>query len=252
MRLSELQRAFQAHVLEGAGGIAAEVVGTAQFDVATRLGVYAGGYAERLIEALTHTYPALQSALGPQAFARLVGALAHRAPSRFASVREYGGDLPGLIEHELTGARGRGASDLARWEWSLAQVFDASDVEPLGAAALQREPPKRWAQLRFALVPALRRVQLTSNAVRWWQAACAQGRPPGRWRVTRPTEWVQWRQALALYFRPLAADEAHALDRLAAGETFGSVCAGLEPLRAATLLRSWIEEGWIASASPDA
>jgi len=252
MRLLELQRAFQAHVLEGRDEIAAEVVGTAQFDVATRLAVYAGGYAERLIEALTHTFPALRAALGEQTFGALVRLLAHGSPSRFASVREYGAALPELIGRELGGMRARGASELARWEWSLAQVFDAADAAPLAAADLQREPPERWAQLRFAPVPALRRVSLSTNAVGWWKAACAQGRPPGRWRATRPVRWVQWRRELALYFRPLAADESQALERLAAGETFAAVCSGLEPLRAAILLRGWVQEGWIAGASAGA
>jgi hypothetical protein len=246
MKLLELQRAFQAHILAGDAAIAALVPGTPECDTATRLRVYAAGYADRLIEALAHTYPALQAALGAASFGQLVRTLAHRAPSRSFSVRHYGAQLAALIEAELRGPKAQAAADLARWEWALAAVFDGEDCRPLTASALQAVPPERWGELSFGLTPALRTLTVASNAVRWWQAACAGGPRPLRWRRRAPTPWVIWRRELALYFRPLRTDESRALEALRGGEPFAAVCEALEPLRAARLLHTWLDEGLIA------
>ncbi len=254
MRLAQLQRALQAHVLRGDETIVGYIPGSARFDTATRLGVYAQGYAERLIEALAQTYPALQARLGAELFASVLRRMAHEAPSRHFSVRDYGGELAERLARTLTGARGAGAADLARFEWLLAAAFDAADAEPLPLDALSQIAPARWAQLRFTAAPSLRTVELSSNAVAFWKAACAQAPRPSRWRRTAPRRWLIWRRELALYFRPLAGDEAAALAALSSGASFGQQCAVIArtarqhapALRAAALLRGWLSEGLLS------
>jgi hypothetical protein len=252
MKLLELQRAFQAHVLAGTHGIEAIVPGTERFDTATRLGVYCGGYAERLTEALAQTFPAVRAALGPRAFGRLVDLLAHRSPSRHFSVRYYGEGLADLIAREIHGPRGRGASELARWEWLLAAAFDAPDYAALTRADLAAIEPAAWAGLRFALAPSLQRASLASNCVQWWKAACAEAPRPARWRIGRPRAWVAWRSELAIYFRPLGDMEAALLDAVLRDATFAEICAALAehdarraPVQAAQLLHTWLADGWI-------
>ena len=248
---------MQAHVLHGKNEITAAVLATPRFDTATRLGVYSLGYAERLIEALAITYPALQAALGETSFAALVRELAHRAPSRSFSVRNYGRELSDSIASQLQGTRGRGAAELARFEWALAHVFDAPDVCPMAHAELEHLEAARWPKLVLRTVPALQIVTLTSNAVRWWRAACAGAPRPRQWRAQRAVQWLLWRRELALYFRPMAAAEAGALQTLQQGRTFALLCEQLAargtPERAAahaaTLLRTWIEEGLLVSLS---
>ena len=255
MKLRELQRAMQAHVLHGAQEIAAEVLATQRFDIPTRLGVYGQGYAERLIEALAITYPAVQEALGRASFALLVRELAHRAPSRSFSVRHYGRELSESIAMQLTGTRGRGAAELARFEWALAHVFDARDAPRMLHAELEHLAAARWPRLVLRTVPAVQIVTLTTNAVRWWRAACAGAPRPRQWRSQRAQQWLLWRRELAVYFRPLAGDEARALEALQQGRTFGLLCEQLATsatperaaARAATLLRTWIEEGLLLS-----
>ena len=252
MKLLELQRAFQAHVLSGTADIEAQVPGTERFDTATRLGVYSGGYAERLIEALGQTFPAVRAALGSRAFGRLVDQLAHHSPSLHFSVRYYGEGLADLIAREIPGPRGRGASELARWEWLLAAAFDAPDHAALTRADLAAIEPAAWAGLRFALTPALQRASLASNCVQWWKAACAEAPRPARWRIGRPRAWVAWRSELAIYFRPLGDMEAALLDAVLRDATFAEICAALAehdarraPVQAAQLLHTWLADGWI-------
>jgi len=255
MTLAELQRAFQAHVLEGKSAILAAVADDGGGDMALRLGVYADGYAERLVEALAVTYPALERALGAERFADAVRALARRAPSRFFSVRYYGRELAELIGERLRGARARGAAELARWEWALAEAFDAADARPLAPHDLEQADPAEWPELRFELVPSARIVALGTNAVDWWRAASEGGAPPSRWRLARTSQWLIWRRELVLNYRRLARDEAQALTALRCGATFAAICAELAELsgperaalRAATLLRSWLGEGLLAA-----
>ena len=253
MKLARLQRALQDHVLRGENTIARVVPGTERFGTATRLAVYAEGYTERLIEALTQSFPALRQALGESRFGESVRRLARERPSRHFSVRFYGVELAELLERRLAGALGRGAADLARFEWALAGAFDAPDDAPVGAEALQRVPPSRWAQLRLRLSPTLRVVELHSNAVEWWKAACEAGQRPRRWRRARAMRWRIWRRELAVYFRPLQPDEAEALAAIADGATFGNACrligehSGAPAQRAATLLRGWIDDGLISA-----
>jgi Putative DNA-binding domain len=254
VRLIELQRALQGHVLRGDRAIAGLVRGTKIFDTDTRLAVYRDGYAQRLAEALAHTYPALREAIGPAAFGGCIERLAHHSPSRHYSVRDYGGTLAAQLERELAGARARGAADLARFEWAIAGAFDAPDSSPVTLNALQSVPARDWPRLRFSVAPSVQRVELASNAVLWWKAAC-EGKPrPTRWRRQQRSSWLVWRRDLAVYFRPLGEDEPAALARLVRGARFSQLCAGLAavlgkepaPMRAAALLRGWIEEGLIA------
>ena len=254
MRLAQLQRALQRHVLRGDRAILELVPGTAAFDTASRLAIYRDGYAQRLTEALAHTYPALRVALGPTEFGRRIERLAHQSPSRHYSVRDYGATLPVRLERELAGARARGAADLARFEWAIAAVFDAPDSKPVTLAALQGVPARDWPRLRFSTVPCLQRVELASNAVLWWKAVCEGAPRPARWRRAPRRSWVVWRRELAVYVRPLDEDEAAALAQLARGARFARLCAGLAvrhgkeaaSLRAAAMLRGWIEAGLIA------
>jgi len=253
MRLAELQRAFQRNVLDGSREIESIVAGTERFPTAERLGVYSGGYAERLAEALAQTYPAVRAAIGERRFDSLIGRLAHSRPSRHFSVRRYGGELDGLLAENFAAPRGRVLAELARWEWLLAEVFDAADRRALTQADLAHLDPASWPQLHFELTPTLRRIELASNAVGWWKWACADAPRPRRWRLQRATEWALWRQELAIYFRPLSLVERSALEAVVAGGTFGELCATLAehvepedaPVRAATLLHTWLKEGWI-------
>jgi hypothetical protein len=260
MRLAELQRAFQQNVLDGSREIESIVASTERFATAERLGVYSGGYAERLSEALAQTYPAVRAALGERRFASLIDRLAHTQPSRHFSVRRYGIELVELLASTFGGPKGSALAELARWEWLLAEVFDAADRRALTQADLAGFDPATWPLLRFVLTPTLRRARLETNAVQWWKWACAGAGAarPRRWRLQRPTEWVLWRQELAIYFRPLSVPESRALATIAEGETFGELCAALAdlvdadevPVRAATLLHTWLKEGWIVAVEP--
>src|SRR5205823_3755278 len=69
-------------------------------------------------------------------------------------------------------------AELARWEWTMTDVFDAADATALTHAELSRVSPEQWAGLRFTWHPSLRRLALSWNAPQIWQALTADAERP--------------------------------------------------------------------------
>ena len=129
--LARLQGEFQDHLLRGTRAIEERVAGSARVPVATRLGIYAGAYGSRLIDALRSSYPALAALLGEEDFQALGAEYVRTHDSPYFSIRDYGDAL-----EEFLGAHARYAevpllAELARWEWMLCAVFDAADEHEL-------------------------------------------------------------------------------------------------------------------------
>jgi hypothetical protein len=253
--LAQLQHDFQAYVLGADSAVAASVTADARASAETRLRIYEDAYHVRLEEALGVTYPAVRNAMGPQAFAECVRNFSLVQPSSFRSIRYYGAALSDFLAAQVRGVRGQGLGELAHWEWLLADAFDGEDSQVVALSDLASIDPADWPRLQFDFVPTLRRISISTNAVRWWRER--ESTATRRWRRQRAVEWMIWRRDLKVHFRSLAADETHALQLAVAGETFAAICKSLEEfkggdegfaaLRAATLLRDWIQEGLIAN-----
>lgn len=261
MRLAQLQQEFQQRVLFRDGAIEPELLGAGAPDFQERLGAYVEGYRSRLIEALGTTYSALKATLGEEEFAVRMRRYIESTPSRHYSVRYYGAAVGGLMAAQGEAGARATLSDLARWEWTLAEVFDAPDDEPLSIDALGALPPAAWAGVSFRFRACVRRLQMCSNAVDYWRAACQQGAAPAGFAVAAPTQWLLWRRGVATLFRSLDATEALLLDAALSGESFGALCERLVgsleetqvAMRAASLLKGWISEELIAAYRlPDA
>jgi hypothetical protein len=250
MRLDELQSAFQARVLSQRSGIETQLNGRTAEDFEQRLDTYVGGYRARLVEALGATYPVLQSTLGEEDFSRRMRDYIDLTPSTYFSIRDYGRHVDRrLLE---TDCRGEGAwfAELARWEWTLADVFDAPDDDPLPMAALARVAPEAWPEMTFTLRASVRRCQTTTNIVEWWRAANGLCPQPVA-RANAPTgRWFLWRRGVKTLFRSLDEIEAELLDAVAAGTNFGELCTRVAQrvdesqaaYRAAALLRGWVAD----------
>ena len=258
MQLRELQRAFQARLLAGESGIEAELSGADRPDFHARVDVYAGGYYARLAEALGTTYPALKSALGESDFERVMRDFIAAEPSRYYSVRDYGERVADHLAATGLSIREHVLAQLARWEWTLADVFDAPDDLPANVQALAAIPHQRWAQVRFSLRACVRRFVTDTNAVDWWRAARGQGETPDDFKAESPVDWLLWRRGVSTVFRSLEPEEAAAVDAARSGASFAVLCeriadqigAADAPLRAASLLRGWFAEALIATVEP--
>jgi Putative DNA-binding domain len=255
--LRELQRELQSDLLGGQSTIAEAIVDAPPLPVAARLDIYRNAYRTRLIDALGDTYTILKAVLGDEAFIALGEAFVAAHPSVHRSIRWYGAELPAFLGQCPPYAEQPILAELALLEWTLAEVFDASDAESTPRAAFSAIAPSAWGELRFRFHPSLRRLRLQWNTAAVWQAMSREEAPPEPLRAEHPAPWLLWRQDLQNYFRSMTADEAAALDAALRGETFGNICEALAawlpedeiPLRAAGLLRCWADSGIIIAIS---
>lgn len=254
--LAELQGAFQDYLLASSDAFRMDVRDSARADRFTLLDVYRGGYALRLIEALTADYPGLIAMVGPAAFTQMARAYIAVHPSRHPSVRWFGHGLANFIETTLPWNIAPASSEMARFEWQLGESRDAPDMEPIAAAMLIALPPGAWETLAFTTLPSLRRATLAFEVPQAWQRR--EEVAPGSLEVTpatAPVAWVIWRPDLLTRYRSLEADEGVVLDAVVAWRTFPEICGSLAGLtdeaeaaaRVAGLLRGWVEAGMIGS-----
>ena len=258
VRLAHVQDQFQEYLLRGTPGIEAHVAGSPRVPVEIRLGIYAGAYGSRLIDALAANYPALAALLGEEDFGTLGAKYVRTHDSPYFSIRHYGEALADFLGSDGDYADVPLLAELARWEWQLSEVFDAADAEPLSAAGLARIAAADWAELRFTWHPSARRLALAWNAPQLWKALTEETERPELSVLATPVEWLAWRSALKTYFRSLEPLEAKVIDAARSGQSFGELCellatargADTAPLAAAELLRGWLADGLIVAAAP--
>jgi hypothetical protein len=255
MRLCELQRELQRDLLGHESAIAAAIVDAPPLPVQSRLGIYRNAYRVRLIEALDEVYPVLHQLLGDETFESLGTLFVDAHPSKHRSIRWYGRELAEFLGVMRPFADQPILSEVARLEWTLSEVFDAADAGVMDRASLQAVDPERWTMLRFGFHPSVRRLTLAWNTVAVWQAMNDGEDPSGPKCSPEPVQWLLWRRNFKNYFRSLDAVERSALDAAVAGRTFTEICESLTahlpeediPLRAATLVATWVDSGLIAS-----
>jgi hypothetical protein len=255
--LPETLGLFQARLLEGNAGICPHLTNGGPF-----LKVYDHAYRARLAEVLGEDFPAVHTLLGDDAFAEAVGDYVESHPSRARSIRWLGERFAEFLR-TANPWRGRPEiADMAAFEWGLGLAFDAADADALALDALAGVPPEAWPILTFTFHPALNTFQLKHDVARFHQAVVAERDPDGAPApLEAPGTWAAWRDhdALIVRYRALDADEAAGLAVLLTGGDFAQLCeavaaagdADQAALRAATLLRHWIEAGWIVDIAAE-
>ena len=254
--LGRIQHDFQEYLLRATAGVVDHVAGTDRVPLPTRLRIYSDAYYSRLTEALEANFPALAELLGERDFSRLAAEYIATHDSRFASIRCYGDELAQFLATEPRYRPVPLLADLARWEWTMAAVFDAADADPVDARAVSARPPAEWATMRLAFHPSVHVLEFAWNAPQIWKAINDGSTRPAAAASREPVSWLLWRHNLKEYFRSLDAPEEDALATALSGETFGDVCAVMcahfredeAPAEAAGFLRGWIENGMVIAA----
>ena len=252
--LRELQQDLQRHLLGENSAVSSAIVDGPPLPAAARLAIYRNAYQVRLIDALHDTYPKLHAWLGDEMFMALGEAYVAAHPSVYRSIRWFGGDLQKFIADRAPYSEEPMLAELALLEWTLAEVFDAKDAQPLERAALSAVEPSAWSALTFQFHPSLKRLAFSCNTVAVWKAMSNDETPPPPERGP-VVPWLLWRQNLQNYFRSMTPVEAAALDSAARGRSFGEICAALSellpedevPRAAASLLATWLDSGIIVA-----
>lgn len=249
--LADLQSLFQERLLTGAPEITAHLVGAGPF-----LKVYDHAYTMRLLEVMGEDFPAVHTLLGDDAFATAARAYLAEHPSTRRSIRWLGEKFADWLRTASPWHGRPVVADMAAFEWALGLAFDAPDAVPLPLDAFAAVPPEAWPELAFTIQPALSTFDLTFD-VAPFQQAVANDRDPDSAPETFPVPqtWAAWRDAetLIVRYRALEGDEARGLSVVRAAGPFAALCeevakAGTphDPaLRAAELLRLWVDSGWI-------
>ena len=257
MRLRELQRELQHDLLGYESSIADAIVEAPPLPVEARLGIYRNAYRVRLIEALDDIYPILHRLVGDEAFDTLGRSFVAAHPSPYRSIRWYGRELADFLLTTPPFADQPILSEIARFEWTLAEVFDAADAHAMDRTALQAVDPAQWGALSFGFHPSLRRLELAWNTVAVWESAGETQEPVDFQVSPHAVPWLLWRRDFKNYFRSLDAIEHGALAVAIAGGSFTAICESLAahlpeediPLRAANLAATWVDSGLVVSLS---
>jgi len=260
--------------------------GDERLPAAERLDIYANMYFFRLHDCLAEDFPKLKSAIGDAHFHTLIVDYLMRHPSEQPSLRHLGRRLPEFIAAHPLSDEFPWLSDLARLEWSRADVFDAPDAAPLTREALAQLPQDRAGDASFRLIPALAIARFDHDVVRLWRLledaqsdentvhahatgnaaregddkACAHGHdtgerldPPAR----RKTQARVWRKDFVVHHCSLDDEEAGCLELVRSGESIARVCQRLAAghgvakatERAGRMIQSWLDDGILAGVT---
>ena len=197
-------------------------------------------------------------ALGDDLFDQLANDYIKAHPSRYFSLRDFGGHLPrfvsGLVPQHVCYENKHWLFELALFEWTLGQAFDAADVTLCTEQDMAVIPPEAWPDLTFTVHPSVQRLELEWNIPAMWLALTDD--EPGQVTATRDmaSPWLIWREQLVTRFRSMQIDEQRAFDALREGASFNDICEVLVtvmneddvPLRAASLLKGWLAQGLLS------
>lgn len=255
-QLNADQQAFQSHLMTGSVEVKASIVGDAKADAETRLEVYYQAYRLRLVEILQNDFTGVHALLGTDAFREMVLKYIAAHPSEHPSVRWFGRHLADFLALPPYAGHPE-LAEMAQFEWAWAHAFDAADVAAAGPEVMAAVAPEAWAGLRVSVHPSVQRLDLNYNVPALFEAATRDDTPPPLVGESDALPWLLWRRDLIVHWRSLEADEAWALGAAVQAQTFGDLCSGLcgwhepdaVPMRAASLLRTWLEEGLLSNVN---
>jgi hypothetical protein len=260
--LAETQALFHRLLTQGPeadpAGLEACFAGTPELPAAERVGIYAGMFRWRQVEALGEEFPRLAALLGPERFPSLCHAYLEEHPSAHHDIGKLGRRLADFLSRHPDPERPDLAS-LAELEWARSEAFGAAEAGAEGAGALAGLAPGAFAGARLRLAPSLRLLALDWDAAALWRAlepgpSGSPGPEPGP-PLPGPAAVAVWRSGHEVVHAPIDPAEAGALRAALAGEPLGAVCAAFEGLEdpaasAHAALASWLAEGWVAGVEP--
>ena len=252
--LRKLQRDFSRYLTGNASAIIDSVVEQGNITRATRLDIYQNAYHVRLRECLETDHPVLGLYLGDELFDQMVTGYIRRYPSRYPSLRQFGGQLPEYLTQTGPFRSYPIIAEIAAFERGLMDAFDAADSSPVMPAELQKLPADQWPHMRLGFHPSLRLFEANWNSVECWRALKHGQTPPAA--REQLAWWLIWRDRERLtQFRHLAVDGLVLFRCLHDGYTLADACELLkehlseEQIGLAVLnqLQTWINLGMITS-----
>ena len=252
--LKEMQTLFQRAVMGGDKTFLPQIEAGGRLTPEKRLNIYQHAYKARLRDVLREDFPVLHSMLGDEVFYDLCNQYIDAYPSSHPSLRYFGQYLEQFLACEKPYKEQAIIAEMAQFEWTFHNVFDALDHDIITIEAVGALSPSVWTTLRFDFHPSLYISAYKWNVAAVWSSVQEEDEPVLPAELPEVTNIIQWRRDLRSYFRTLDPDEGPVL-RLAMGKkAFPDICGSLvsehgenAPARAAELLKNWVVEGLVAS-----
>lgn len=253
--LELLQFQLQNYLLNDQKEIQHSIVNTEKVSIHQRLTIYHEAYHARLLDSLISNFPLLHAYLGEEIFFQIGHHYIAHFPSSFRSIRWFGDKLAAYFKDCGEDC----LSEIAAFEWKMTLAFDAADAETVKRSDMLNISPELWPTLSFTLHPSLQRMQCAWNSGEIWDALSQKQQPPSP-TLVKKCSWIIWRKDYYNYCKKIEDDESWALCTLQEGRRFSELCEGLCEwneaesigLKAASLLKGWIEAGLITGVRENA
>lgn len=254
--LQALQQEMLQAVLTDATPRLRALRGDERADAATRLDIYRHGYRIRLSEALAVEYPGLALMAGKR-FSALLENYVEAHPSGHYNIRWHGAGLAAFLDYGLPWREKPELADMARLDWAISTVFDASDEPVLTLPEMAAVPPSAWGELVLEPQPHLQILSTPYNVEAFRRAADQELMRPRLRRYSKMRHLLIWRQDLTVRYRSVDSDELAVLTEAIAGKPFSALCECLVQYhgeddamaRMATLLHGWVDAGLLRSCN---
>ncbi len=144
---------------------------------------------------------------------------------------------------------------MAELDWMIGLSFDAPDETCATEADVAALAIDDWPDMMIRLSGTIRCGDFSWNVPDIHRALDLDKKQPKLRKYPAPQTWIVSRQDFVVRYRRLEIDEAAAIAAASQGKPFGELCEILcewhstddVAMRAAVLLKAWIQNRWIAS-----
>lgn len=221
---------------------------------AERLAIYRYGYRARLVECLADDYPALQYALGHEAFEVLCFEYIEKHPSSAPSLNYFGRHMSRFCREEATPFPLKSfAANLASLEWALVEVLHARVADRLSPETLATIPVETWVGARLPPSDAVRVLRFDHPVNAFFHAFKTNQEPAANEVGRNPGATAVYRTDMTLWRMDLTPAMATLLESLFAGRSLGVSLETLEDglttddaAEAERNVMAWFRE-WVAA-----
>lgn len=254
MNLAHAQATFLAQVLDD------EAAWPSQWDARMQRGlvIHRNNYRHALMDAMHATFERTRRWIGESAFD---AAAAHHLvlnPPTGWTLDDVGTGfsttLAGLFPRDPD------VPDLAALEWAMHRAFTAADEPCMDLAAWGHATrgfgEDDWARMRLRPIAGLAVLDVRSDCVALWQSLAADGAGEEPAALEHAASVLVWRDDWQPVCRRVPRLEGEALRRIAAGASYGALCADLieefgrsadeAAQQAGRLLAGWLHAGLLA------
>ena len=211
-----------------------------------RVDVYREMYWLRLREALAIDYPELKRLLGDDTFDELCDTYVQQYPSRSYSLNRLGDHLPRFLTEAGYAPLKRQrpfATDLARLELLMTEVFDEEETPVLDEEQVARIPVDAWDTMKLQAIPALRTGEFRYPVSPWITAMRAE-QPAEQFLKRKPSFVIVCRRKHSVYRLDVSRTALRLFAALTSGMPLGDAVASVRGVTPA-LLQEWFQN-WVA------